>query len=368
MEEQQHALNDIDLMRLPFLSNISLELLDAIKLNAIVCFYRDGEAIFHQGDEPDSLVILLHGQVRVLTDGIFLVARRAYEVIGELAFINKTTRSATVIAQGVVKALVLPRSLVECLMKDATFTGNLLRSVSQKLSEATNERAFRFRNEYLLFSEFSAHLSPTIAQRLLAAGMAYGEPRYIDAVILFADIRSFTEQSSGMMPQEIAGQLSVYFDAMVGVIHRHEGLVDKFIGDAVMAIWGFAPSGEEPVMQAFGCAKAMIDTAAQITFGNKPIAIGIGLNAGQVFIGNVGGEGKRQFTVLGHPVNMAARYESATKELQAPLVIGEALARLLPETLRSLLKRHEQVAIRGVGSQTLYTYDPGGIDTKGTGE
>ncbi len=368
MEEQQYALNDIDLMRLPLLSNISLEHFDAIKQKAIVCFYRDGEVIFHQGDEPDSLVILLHGQVRILTDGIFLVARRAYEVIGEQAFINKTTRSATVIAQGVVKVLVLPRLLIEYFMKDATFTENLLRFVSQKLSEATNERAFRFRNEHLLFSEFSAHLSPTIAQRLLATGLAYGEPRYIDAIILFADIRSFTEQSSEMMPQEIARQLSVYFDAMVSEIHRHEGLVDKFIGDAVMAIWGFAPSQEEPVMQAFTCAKAMIDITAQLTFANKQIVIGVGLNAGQVFIGNVGSEGKRQFTVLGHPVNLAARYESASKELDEPLVMGEAFACRLPQSVHALLRRYDQVAIRGAGYQTLYTFDPKRIVAKGAEE
>ena len=358
MEEQQYALNDIEIMRLPFLSNIPLEHLNAIKQRAIVCFYQDGEVIIHQGDEPDGLVILLHGQVRVLADGIFLVARKAYEVIGELAFINKTTRSATIIAQGVVKTLVLPRLLVERLLTDATFTGNLLRFVSQKLSEATNERAFRFRNEHLLFSEFSAHLSPTLAQRLLATGMAYGEPRYIDAIILFADIRSFTEQTSGMMPQEVAGQLSTYFDAIVGEIHQHEGLVDKFIGDAVMAIWGFAPGEREPAMQAFACAKAMIGVAAQLTFGNKPIAIGVGLNAGQVFIGNIGTEGKRQFTVLGHPVNLAARYESASKELHVPLVMGEAFASRLPQSLQALLRRYDQVAIRGVGPQTLYAYDP----------
>ena len=245
-------------------------------------------------------------------------------MIGEQAFINRTTRSATVIAQGMVKALILPRSLVERLLGDVTFLGSLLRFVSQKLGEATNERAFRFRNEHLLFSEFSAHLSPAITQRLLATGLTYGEPRYIDAVILFADIRSFTEQSAGMIPQDIAQQLSAYFDAMVNLIHRHEGLIDKFIGDAVMAMWGFVPSEEDLAKQAFACAKAMIATAAKMTFGNKPIAIGVGLNAGQVFIGNVGGEGKRQFTVLGTPVNLAARFESETKVLGAPLAMGKA--------------------------------------------
>jgi len=358
VEERQHIFYDVDLIRLPLLSNISLESLEAIKQKGMIRFYRDGEALFHQGDEPDGLYLLLHGQVRILTDGIFLVSRGAYDMIGEQAFINQTTRSATVVAQGVVKALVLPRLLVERLLRDATFTGNLLRFVSQKLGEATNERAFRFRNEHLLFSEFSAHLSPTITQRLLATGLAYGKPRYIDAIILFADIRSFTEQSGGLIPQDIAQQLSAYFDTMVNLIHRHEGLIDKFIGDAVMAMWGFVPSEEDLARQAFACAKAMIATAAKMTFGNKPIAIGVGLNAGQVFIGNVGGEGKRQFTVLGTPVNLAARFESETKALGASLVMGKAFYDRLPSAVQEQLVIHENHPIRGAEPQTLYTWQP----------
>ncbi len=83
-------------------------------------------------------------------------------------------------------------------MTNAVFVSNLLRLVSEKLSEATSERAFRYRNEHLLFSEFRAHISPEIVQQLLANGLVYEEPRYIDAIILFADIRSFTERSAGM--------------------------------------------------------------------------------------------------------------------------------------------------------------------------
>jgi len=356
VEDRQHLLNNADLNRLPLLGNISLESFEAVKRDGLIRFYRDGEVLFRQGDEPDGLYLILHGQVRILSDGIFLVSRAAYEVLGEQAFINQTTRSATVIAQGVVKALVLPCLLVEHLLRDVTFTGNLLRFVSQKLSEATNERAFRFRNEHLLFSEFSAHLSPAITQRLLATGHAYGEPRYIDAIILYADIRSFTEQSAGMIPQAIAQQLSAYFDTMVNVIHRHEGLVDKFIGDAVMVIWGFITSKDDLAMQAFACAKAMIAAAAQMTFGNKPIAIGVGLNAGQVFIGNVGGEGKRQFTVLGTPVNLAVRFESQTKALGASLVMGKAFCDRLPSDIQEQLVAHQNCPIKGAETQTLYTW------------
>lgn len=97
----------------------------------------------------------------------------------------------------------MPAPLVEQLMTSPTFTHNLLRLVAVKLDEATQERAFRFRNEALLFSEFRAHLPPKIAQRLLATGKQYGAPRFIEAVLLFADIRSFTERSASMSPKQL---------------------------------------------------------------------------------------------------------------------------------------------------------------------
>jgi adenylate cyclase len=141
------------------------------------------------------------------------------------------------------------------------------------------------------------------------------------------------------------------------VIHRHEGMVDKFIGDAVLALWGIAPCETDPVQQAFECAQEMLTTAAHLSLGGASIRLGIGLNAGRVFVGNIGGEGKRQFTVLGHAVNLAARCEEATKELHVPIVMSEDFARRLPPALFALLQKHESVALKGAGWHTLYTYD-----------
>jgi len=347
----------VDLSLLPIFNTVPADLLQQIGPEMIQ-FYQDGAVILAEGDKADHLIVLLHGQVRVVLDGIFLVTRSPYAVIGEQAFINETLRSATVIAQGMVQALVLPRPLIEQLMKNVAFLGNLLRLVSEKLTEASNERAFRFRNEYLLFSEFNAHLSPEVTNRLLATGRVYGEPRYIDAIILFSDIRSFTERSASMTPQQIASELSSYLDATVNLIHQHEGLVDKFVGDAVMAIWGFAPTEEEPVTQAFTCAQEMLHLAQSMHFGGAPISIGVSLNAGQVFIGNIGGAGKRQFTVLGSPVNLAARFESETKVLGVPIVVGKDFFERLPTDDQALLVPHENRPIKGAEPQTLFTYTP----------
>ena len=326
----------------------------------MVRFYGDAEVIFREGDRADNLIVLLHGHARVVAEGMFLVARGPGEIIGEQALISGGKRSATLVAQGAVKALVLPRAVVDKLMGNAAFLRAMLGEVSSKLAEVTKDRAFRYRNEQLLFSEFRAHLSPEITSQLLDTGKAYGEPRYIDAVILFSDIRSFTQRSAHMTPEEIARQLGPYLDAVVDLIHQHEGLVDKFVGDAVMGVWGFAPSEAELADQAFACAEDMVRTARQMRFGGEPIEIGVGLNAGQVFIGNLGGEGKRQFTVLGTAVNLASRYESESKVLGAPIVVGQTMyERLAPERRAHFIK-HADREIKGAEPQTLYTCTPSG--------
>lgn len=161
-----------------------------------------------------------------------------------------------------------------------------------------------------------------------------------------------------MTPEQLIQELNPYLDSIVSVIHRYEGMVDKFIGDAVLALWGIAPCESDPVQEAFACAQEMLTTAAHLSLGGVPITLGIGLNVGRVFAGNVGGEGKRQFTVLGHPVNLVARCEEATKELHAPIVMSEDFARRLPPTLFALLLKHEQVALKGAGWQNVFSYDP----------
>jgi class 3 adenylate cyclase len=125
-----------------------------------------------------------------------------------------------------------------------------------------------------------------------------------------------------------------------------------------MAVWGFAPSDGDLPLQAFACAQEMVRMAADLCFGGQPITIGVGLNAGEVFIGNVGGEGKRQVTVLGTPVNLAARYESESKALNAPIVVGQAFYDRLPADAQRLFTAHENRLIKGAEAQTLYTYRP----------
>jgi class 3 adenylate cyclase len=349
--------NGLDMGRVSLFASVSPKSLAAVSLD-MVRHFRHGEIIFRRGDEARHLVILLEGQACVYDDDVFITCRTAPAVVGEQAIIDETNRSATVTAQGFVKALVLPEAIVRELMLDNAFALNLLKVVSCKLREATEERARHYRREELLFGEFKAHASEEMINSLLATGVDYGKPRFIeDAVILFSDIRDFTPRSAGMSAGEVAEQLSLYLGAVVDTIHRHGGLVDKFVGDAVMTVWGYTPSTTKAA-DAFRCAEEMVRVASEMRFGGHPIRIGVGLNSGEVFSGNVGNEGKKQFTVLGAPVNLAARFEGKSKELNAPIVAGAAFYEALPPELQRLLTPHKGVPVKGDSPQTLYTFDP----------
>jgi class 3 adenylate cyclase len=348
---------DINFDEVPLFDGVASEAFRVITPD-MVGHFRHGEIIFRHGDEENHLVILLEGQACVYRGEIFITCRSAPAVIGEQAFIDETTRSATLAAQGFVKALILPEATAQELMRDNAFVRNLLRIVSCKLREATDERERHYRREELLFSEFKAHASDAMVDSLLATGLDYGSPRFIeDAVIIISDIRDFTTRSASMSPDEIAEQLSSYLSEIVDAIHRHGGLVDKFVGDAVMAVWGYTAS-DRKAEDAFECAKEMVRVAAGMQFGGQPILIGVGLNTGVVFSGNVGNESKKQFTVLGMPVNLAARFESKAKDLKSPIVMGSAFYDALPTEIQGLFTAHPEQDIKGDDPQTLYTFDP----------
>jgi len=247
-------------------------------------------------------------------------------------------------------------------MGDPIFVGNLAKIVSQKLRAATSMRAVRYRNEERLFGEFSAHVSPELASRLLAQGASYGAPRFEDVVLLMTDVRSFTETCERMTPAEIASQLSSYLDRMVDILYRHGAFVDKFIGDAILAVWGLTPHDGNLADRALVCAEEMLAASSAMSFGGQPVRIGVGLNAGRVFAGNVGSDRKRQFTVLGAPVNLVARLESETKQLAAGIVVGTDFYNALTAEKRAVFEKHGDRQIRGFGRQTVYGWSPQSVE------
>lgn len=158
--------------------------------------------------------------------------------------------------------------------------------------------------------------------------------------ILFSDIRGFTTLSESMTEQELVAQLNEYFERMVHCIDKYEGTLHKYIGDAVMAAWGDLTdySPERVACDAVRSALEMIDeldklNARWVSQGRLPWSIGLGINYGIAMVGLIGAAKKREYTLIGDPVNAASRMEGSTKEFGVKLLIGETVKDLLTPDL-----------------------------------
>lgn len=150
-----------------------------------------------------------------------------------------------------------------------------------------------------------------------------------DVTILFTDIKDFTSFSEQHTPQEVVARLNEYLGAMVQVIEEHDGYVDKFIGDGIMAYWGAPIAQENHAKLAIACVHAMKATMQNlctkwIAEGVEPFYIRAGVQSGEVVAGNVGLHGKKmEYTVIGDTVNQAARLETSAKYYGVGALVGE---------------------------------------------
>ncbi|MGE5802827.1 MAG: adenylate/guanylate cyclase domain-containing protein [Gemmatimonadota bacterium] len=171
----------------------------------------------------------------------------------------------------------------------------------------------RIRSEALVRSNFERYFSPNIAQVIAQqreAGRLPSEKRPV--VVFFSDIRGFTPMSEMMSPDEIARLLTEYFTEMVDKVFEHGGTLDKFMGDAIMALWGAPIAHEDDADRAMRCAIAQLTELEKLNAkwrqeGRTEVQIGIAINFGEVFAGNIGSDRRLEYTVIGDAVNTAYR-------------------------------------------------------------
>jgi adenylate cyclase len=173
--------------------------------------------------------------------------------------------------------------------------------------------AERIRREGIVRNNFERYFAPQLAARIASSPEALklgGDKRPV--AVLFSDIRGFTALSETMNPDAMASLLTEYFTEMVECVFRHNGTLDKFIGDAVMAQWGAPIGSPDDADQAMAAAIEMMAELRKLNAGWKEqgrptLEIGIGLNHGEAFAGNIGSERRLEFTVIGDTVNTASR-------------------------------------------------------------
>ncbi len=181
---------------------------------------------------------------------------------------------------------------------------------------------------------FGEYVAPELVARMADDPTHYKmDSENKELTILFADIRGFTPIAESLSPQDLREFLNRFLGTMSDIIHEHHGTVDKYMGDAIMAFWGAPVNDPEHASHAVAAGIAMLSAAERLNEefskrGWPNLAIGVGINTGIVRVGDMGSSQRRAYTVIGDAVNLAARLEALTKQLRAPIALGERTIQL----------------------------------------
>lgn len=181
----------------------------------------------------------------------------------------------------------------------------------------------------LVKSMFDQYVPPAHIDRLLEDPSAVtldGEKKHLS--VLFSDIRSFTSISESMSAQELKRWLNQYFSPITGVILEHDGTIDKYVGDMVMAFWGAPLEDEYHAHKSIAAAFAMLASLEQqnqifVNEGKPQVQVGIGINTGEMNVGDMGSDFRKNYTVIGDAVNLGARLEGLTKYYGVDILVSE---------------------------------------------
>ncbi|WP_024519260.1 adenylate/guanylate cyclase domain-containing protein [Bradyrhizobium sp. Tv2a-2] len=178
---------------------------------------------------------------------------------------------------------------------------------------------------------FGQHVSPQVVERLMAEG-ASTESDIRSVAVMFVDFRSFTASARSRSPQEVVERLDGAFAVLVDILDRHGGIVNKFLGDGFLALFGAPFDAADAAHRAVAAARDMLTAMERINdVSDWKLRIGIGIHFGEVVAGNIGSPRRKEYTVIGDTVNFASRLEALNKEFGSQLLISAAVREALGE-------------------------------------
>ncbi len=268
-------------------------------------------------------------------------------------------RSKSVMIRGIKSVMAVPlrtRSgtigilYVESISMSAAFTDEdlpLLDAIASQASILLDNAALvaQVQKEVETRASLSRFLSAAAVEEVLSGRMKVNmSGQNAEVTVLFADIRGFTTMSGQMPPEEIVRFLNAFFGEAVDAVEKNGGVVDKFIGDCVMALWGAVDQREDGARKAIAAALEMVQRAAKITVKGVPLEVGVGINTGPAVVGAIGSGRRLDYTAIGATVNLAARLCGIAQTGQV-LVTSDTLMRAGPGVVH---EASEAVILKGI--------------------
>lgn len=268
-------------------------------------------------------------------------------------------RSKSVMIRGIKSVMAVPLRTrtgtigilyVESVSMSAAFTDDdlpLLDAIAAQASILLDNAALvaQVQKEVETRAALSRFLSQAAVEEVLSGRMKLNMAgQNAEVTVLFADIRGFTTMSSHMPPEEVVRFLNAFFGEAVDAVEKNGGVVDKFIGDCVMAVWGAVQVREDDARKAITAALEMVERAQKIRVNGVPLEMGVGINTGPAVVGAIGAARRLDYTAIGSTVNLAARLCGIAQTGQV-LVTSDTLMRAGPGVVQ---ETSEAVLLKGI--------------------
>jgi adenylate cyclase len=323
--------------------------------------YRDDSGIYYMGSfkkiDLGGFGIIATAKEKEAFEAVYKIQDRNMIIMGivlvsaimVIFFFGKTITTPIIRLVGATKKIINGQYQVDIVPTTKDEIGQLT-STFIEMGKGLEERE-------KIKSAFGKFVNKEIAEAALRDDLRLGGERK-KVAILFSDIRSFTAISEKLEPEEVVEFLNSYMTKMVACVEMTNGIVDKFMGDAIMAVWGTPISRgndtENAINSALLMRRDLIEFNKDRGGVKKPlIQIGCGINTGTVLAGQIGSENRMEYTVIGDPVNLASRIEALNKPFGTDILIGEDTYRLVKDIYA--VEKMKQIRVKGkIEPQQIY--------------
>ena len=313
---------------------------------------HDGDVLITEGAVGNTLFLVLRGKVAISRDGFHLAVSEMGSVVGEISLVDSGKATATVTAIGPLTVFKISRENFETLYSNRNFVRAILKGLAAKTREALDRDVGNLHRIEGLRDTFGRYVSKAVLDDILSSSDPESllSGRLANATILFSDIRNFTAFSEHLSAAEMISLLRDYFGRMVPLVTKHNGYINKFMGDALLVLFNLPVAYANSAIEAAQTANVMAQTLDEVNANppgrQKPaISNRIGDHVGEVIAGNIGSVERMEYTVIGDNVNLCSRLEGLTKHYGVRVLISEDLREKIGQQF--LIRAIDVVIVQG---------------------